>query len=259
MRIGRLLSWPAPQEWVGHTRAVHCTSYSPDGIHVATGSRDKTIRIWDAETGAVVREPLVGHTKAVISVAYSRDGRYIISGSADNTIRIWDAKTGTAVGQPLVGHNDWVASVACSPDGRHIISGSADETIRIWDAETAAPVERFLKGHIEGIQSLAYSPDPQQTGSSSSTIQVSSPTPQPSTQKSFRNHPDLCSPPNAKGWVSDSKGGLLYWVPPDCRTGLHSPALRTIPPTSHFRSVSLDFKEFAFGTCWTQIFNTTQP
>jgi WD40 repeat protein len=81
MRIGKLLSWPAPQEWIGHTDAVLCTSYSPNGIHVVTGSSDNTIRIWDAETGAVVGEPLVGHTGEVTSVAYSPDGRYIISGS----------------------------------------------------------------------------------------------------------------------------------------------------------------------------------
>jgi WD40 repeat protein len=78
---------------------------------------DNTIRIWDAETGAAVGEPLEGHNGAVRSVACSPDGRRIISGSSDNTIRIWDAETGAAVGEPLEGHNGWVWSVACSPTG----------------------------------------------------------------------------------------------------------------------------------------------
>ena len=53
------------------------------------------------------------------------------------------------------------------------------------------------------------------------------------------------------GWVRDPEGGLLYWVPPE--TGLHSPALLTIPQTSPTRSVSLNFDEFVFGTSWAQI------
>ena len=63
--------------------------------------------------------------------------------------------------------------------------------------------------------------------------------------------------PNMDGWVRDSEGGLLYWVPHDIRTGVHSPALLTIPLTSRDRSVSLDFDDFAFGTSWTQIFRST--
>jgi WD40 repeat protein len=121
-------------------------SYSPNGYHIVTGSDDKTIRIWDAETGAAVGEPLKGHTLGVWSVAYSPDGRHIISGSDDSTIRIWDAETGAAVGKPLEGHTNGVLSVAYSPDGRHIISGSDDSTIRIWDAETGAVVGAPLRG-----------------------------------------------------------------------------------------------------------------
>src|SRR5258706_14842172 len=125
MRAGNLSSWPAPPlEWTGHTACVLSVSYSPNGARVVTGSDDHTIRIWDAESGAVVGEPLTGHTNLVSSVAYSPDGRHIISGSSDRTIRIWDAKTGAAVGNPLEGHTKSVTSVAYSPDGRHIISGS---------------------------------------------------------------------------------------------------------------------------------------
>jgi hypothetical protein len=58
------------------------------------------------------------------------------------------------------------------------------------------------------------------------------------------------------GWVRDSEGGLLYWVPHECRSSVHSPALMTIPLTSRNRSVSLDFDDIAFGTSWTQIFKS---
>src|SRR5258708_947383 len=95
MQRGKLLSGQAPPlEWIGHSGPVTCTSYSPNGRHVVSGSEDNTIRIWDAESGAAVGEPLTGHAEGVSSVAYSPDGRHIVSGSSDNTIRIWDAESG---------------------------------------------------------------------------------------------------------------------------------------------------------------------
>src|SRR6267154_1435672 len=115
MRVGNLSSWPAPPlEWTGHTGPVRSASYSPNGARVVTGSHDHTIRIWDAESGVVVGEPLTGHNKRVNSVAYSPDGRHIISGSYDDTIRIWDAKTGTAVGEPLILLAEQLAAKAIS-------------------------------------------------------------------------------------------------------------------------------------------------
>ena len=100
-----------------------CVVYSPNGCHIITGSEDKTIRIWDTETGTVVAKPLHGHTNIVQSVAYSPNGWHIISGSEDKTIRIWDGGTGAAVGKPLEGHTGSVHSVSCSPSGQYIISG----------------------------------------------------------------------------------------------------------------------------------------
>ena len=282
----------------GHIRSVMSVAYSPDGRYIVSGSGDKTIRIWDAETGAAVGNPLKGHIGSVRSVTYSPDGRYIISGSGDKTIRIWDAETGAAIGNPLEEHIGSVRSVAYSPDGRHIISGSGDSMIQIWDAETGAAVGNPLEGHIgsvqsvayspdgryiisgswdktiriwaaetsasvgsllEGVVSVAYSPDVQHivSGSDQNTIQVPEPFPHgPSSY--YPVHPHLHSQPDSQGWVRDLDGGLLYWVPLDCRSGLHSPALITIPLTSDIRSVSLDFEEFAFGTAWPQIFEVAQ-
>src|SRR5258706_597006 len=160
IRVGRLSSWPAPPlEWTGHTGFIQSVCYSPDGTCVVSGSYDKKIRIWDAESGTVIGEPLTGHTAGVNSVAYSPDGRHSMSGSYGTTIGICDGETGTAVGKPLAGHTGVVQSVAYSPDGRHIISGSDDSTIRIWDAETGAAVGNPLEGHTDWVRSVAYSPD----------------------------------------------------------------------------------------------------
>ncbi len=130
IRVGRQSSWPAlPVAWTGHAGLIWSVIYSPNGARIVTGSFDETIRIWDAETGAMVGEPLTGHNGWVISVAYSPDGQYIISGSSDRTIRIWDAVTGAPVSYPLEGHTEEVWSIAYSPDCQHIISGSNNCTI----------------------------------------------------------------------------------------------------------------------------------
>jgi len=82
-----------------------------------------------------------------------------------------------------------------------------------------------------------------------------------STRPSSRDpmHASYCSQPDPDGWVRDSGHGLLYWVPPDWRTRIHSPARLTIYLGSPTQPVSLDFEDFAFGTEWMQIFTGAQP
>ena len=104
---------PAQQVLKGHTDNVLSVAYSPDGQTLASASRDKTIRIWSAYTGAHLRT-LQGHTQWVLSVAYSPDSQTIASGGYDGTIRIWNANTGAHI-QTLQGEMDHVWSVAYSP------------------------------------------------------------------------------------------------------------------------------------------------
>ena len=95
------------------------------------------MRVWDAESGRPVGQPLAGHTDAVVSVVFSPDGKQIATASNDDSVRVWDAATGRPVGDPLTGHTDTVTSVAVSPDGRTIVSGSYDNTLHLWPAYPA--------------------------------------------------------------------------------------------------------------------------
>ncbi|UUM20818.1 NACHT domain-containing protein [Mycoavidus sp. SF9855] len=148
----------------GHTGAVYSVAYSPSGDQIASGSEDRTVRVWDAETGALAHT-LQGHTGSVNSVAYSPSGVQIASGSNDNTVRVWDAETG-ALPHILRGHTMAVSSVAYSPSGSQIASGSVDNTVRLWDAQTGA-LAHILQEHTDIVRSVVYSPSGSQIASSS--------------------------------------------------------------------------------------------
>ena len=143
----------------GHESTVNSAAFSPDGKRIVTASADGTARLWDAETGKPVGEPLTGHTGGVLSAAFSPDGKRIVTASADGTARLWDAETGKPVGEPLTGHTGGVTSAAFSPDGKRIVTAFS-HTARLWDAETGKPVGEPLTGHTVAVtRDAAFSPD----------------------------------------------------------------------------------------------------
>ncbi|KAI1032369.1 hypothetical protein LB504_013206, partial [Fusarium proliferatum] len=155
----------------GHSQDAISVAFSHDSKKVASGSWDKTIRIWDAETGECERV-LKGHSDPVNSVVFSHDSKKVASGSWDKTIRIWDAETGECE-RELKGHSYSVSSAIFSHDSKMVASVSHDETIRIWDAETGE-CERVLKGHSDYISSVVFSHDSKVVASASKdkTIQI---------------------------------------------------------------------------------------
>ena len=135
---------------------IYSAAYDASGEHLASGSLDGTIQIWNLSNGESYT--LEGHSAGVRSVVYSPDGRYLASGSNDKTIRIWNIVNGEC--QVLEGHTDKVGSVAFSPDGRYLASGSNDRTVRIWNLKSnTIQALHVLSGHRGSIESVAFSTD----------------------------------------------------------------------------------------------------
>ncbi|MBX9258005.1 caspase family protein [Desmonostoc muscorum CCALA 125] len=142
----------------GHQDAVNSISFSPDGKTIASGSWDKTIKLWNIESGE--SQTLLGHKDKVWRVRYSpMNGNIIASASTDKTVRLWNAKTGEFLGK-LKGNTDIVYDLSFSPDSKKIATASLDRTIKIWNTTTKEELETLenLQGQ-NGSYSLDFHPN----------------------------------------------------------------------------------------------------
>ena len=117
----------------GHSQGVDCVAVTPDGKTVVSGSVDKTLKVWDLNTGQC-RATLKGSTGEVRCVATTQNGRTVVSGSVDNTLRVWTLKTGQCRATHTW-HNESVNAVAITSDGKTAVSLSFDGSIKVWDVE----------------------------------------------------------------------------------------------------------------------------
>jgi serine/threonine protein kinase len=156
----------------GHTDAVWTVGISRDGHTLVSGSGDKTIKLWDMDTGHLVRT-LSEDSAAILSVALSRDGQILTSGSyaTEQAIKIWHLNTDKP--RPTFGIASNVWSVALSPDGKTLASSSGDGSITIWNLQTGT-LRRTLIGHSDTVWSVAISPDGQTlvSGSKDKTVKI---------------------------------------------------------------------------------------
>ncbi|HEX2573655.1 MAG TPA: NACHT domain-containing protein [Polyangia bacterium] len=140
----------------GHADAVTGCAITPDGKRVVSTSRDKTLKLWDLDSGQCLHT-LHGHTGSVTGCAITLDGRRIVSSSYDKTLKVWDRGSGRLL-HTLQGHAGGVTACAVTPDGKRIVSASSDKTLKIWDLDSGQLLHT-LQDHWDEVTGCAVTPD----------------------------------------------------------------------------------------------------
>ncbi|KAL5639390.1 hypothetical protein ACGC1H_006784 [Rhizoctonia solani] len=243
---------------MGHTDEVLSVAISPDGTNLTSGSRDKTLRVWDLKSKELLRV-LEGHTRTVWSVVYSRDGTKLASSSSDGTILVWGLQNDPTITSPtkINTPSAWVSSVAFSPDGDFIASGADDCAVRLWRSDTGESVGRPYEGHFDQIWSVAFSPSGTHivSGSHDGTIR-------------FWDIKNTAPPANGHGaganaiaggeWELQSDGwikqgsNLLLWVPHEVATSLVTPHCSSV--ISSCGPLWVDFSNLKLGKLWQECY-----
>ena len=148
----------------GHSRSadmwddpqVLALAFSPDGTRLASGSKDKTVRLRDINNDEWIA--LQKHTGWTNVLAFSPNGKMLASGSVDKTVQLWDITTGEPLAT-LTGHVNSITALAFSADGTTLASASAGGTIRFWHTGTGAPLSPHITGHVGSVRAVTFFQD----------------------------------------------------------------------------------------------------
>ncbi|HZY80665.1 MAG TPA: caspase family protein [Cyclobacteriaceae bacterium] len=154
----------------GHELAVISVATSPDSNYIASGSRDKSAKLWEISTGREVRS-FLGHDLTVTAIGFTRDGKTLVTGSTDKTVRLWDVETGEQQASILVNYR--VTSLAIDPTSRYAFIGGYqteyvgrayawDDSVVVIDLKSKRPIKKIDANPDKGVgygTGVAVSPD----------------------------------------------------------------------------------------------------
>ncbi|MEO5358015.1 MAG: protein kinase [Nitrospirae bacterium YQR-1] len=140
----------------GHSGAVTSISVDSHSKLLLSGSVDKTIKLWDIETGDLINT-FKGFLNGITSVHLSENGLYAMAGTMDRTISFWDVKKGKQI-RALKAHEGVVRSVYLSNDCHLALSSGDDRTVKVWDVASGRLI-RTYDGHPDPVMAVSLSAD----------------------------------------------------------------------------------------------------
>lgn len=140
---------------LGHSDQIYRLAFSPNGKIVATASWDRSIKLWNAVDGKLIRTLDGKHNSWILGLNFSPDGKMLVSSSQDKTAKIWSVEGNLLY--TLIDHKGDVNDVVFSPNGKIIASASSDQTIKLWN--TDGMLLRTLRGHNGAVYGVSFSPD----------------------------------------------------------------------------------------------------
>ncbi|XP_065838841.1 pleiotropic regulator 1-like [Oscarella lobularis] len=163
--------WKLMRVLSGHTGWVRCVAVDPTNEWFATGSADRTIKIWDLASGTL-KLSLTGHISSVRGLAVSERQPYLFSCGEDKQVKCWDLEYNKVI-RHYHGHLSAVYAVNLHPTIDVLLSCGRDSTGRVWDIRTKACIHT-LAGHTNTVATIkSQAVDPQViTGSHDSTIRL---------------------------------------------------------------------------------------
>ena len=136
---------------------VFAVAFSPDSKKIATAGADRTIRIFEVETGKLLTQ-IEDHADWIFGIAFSPDGKRLASASRDKTSKVFDLEKKESL-VTFPGHAQAIYTVSFMPDGKGIATGGEDNRIRIWNPDNDGKSIREIGGFGGTVFKLIYSPD----------------------------------------------------------------------------------------------------
>lgn len=121
---------------------------SPDGSHLATTGLDKRIKLWDVQTGGLLRTLSQAHGSPIHSLSFRSDNQVLASGSADKTIKVWNVETGNVL-HTFPEQVSNVTGLSFSPIGNVLVSSDMNYNVKLWDADTGELMQTLMEGPVQ--------------------------------------------------------------------------------------------------------------
>jgi tricorn protease-like protein len=132
-------------------------AFSPDSKKIATAGADRTLRLFEVETGKLLFQ-IEDHADWVLGIAFSADGKRLATASRDKTAKVFDVEKKESL-VTFPGHGAPVYTVSFTPDGKGVATGGEDNRIRIWNPDSEAKAIREIGGFGGTVFKLRFAPD----------------------------------------------------------------------------------------------------